>query len=184
MKYLVFVLCCLFLSGCEKNDDALVELLSFREQIQSQSFRFDANITADYGDELHNFCMLCEFNKEGDMNFTVLEPESISMITGSISNHGAQLTFDDKILAFEMLADGQITPVTAPWILIKTLKSGYINSYGEIGNEMLVKIDDSYESEPFYTDISFSEANMPKRGEIIWQGRRILCVEIENFAFL
>jgi len=36
---------------------------------------------------------------------------TISGITGSLSQNGGKLTFDDKALAFDVMADGLVSPV-------------------------------------------------------------------------
>lgn len=183
-RWSVLIVLCLFLSGCSAKNDTLSEIITFRDLIQKQSFQFEAEVTADYVNALHQFRMLCSFDNDGGMVFTIMEPESISQITGTVSNEGGALTFDDKILAFEMLADGQITPVSAPWILIKALRGGYIHGSGETDEGILAQIDDSYADDAFRVDVQFTDEIIPQFGEILWQGRRILGIEIENFTFV
>jgi hypothetical protein len=47
-----------------------------------------------------------------------------------------------------------------------------------------VAIDDSYGEDALHLDIWLDENDLPKRGEILWKGRRILSLDIENFVFL
>ena len=83
-----------------------------------------------------------------------------------------------------MLADGQVSPVSGPWILMKTLRSGYLTSCGMEAGCIRVAIDDSYADDALHLDIWLDEKDLPKRGEILWKGRRILSLDIENFVFL
>ena len=97
---------------------------------------------------------------------------------------GGKLTFDGQALSFALLADEQVTPVSAPWLLIRTLRSGYLTSCGEEGGTVRVAIDDSYEEDALHLDIWLDENDSPQRGEILWQGRRILSVSVTNFVFV
>ena len=94
--------------------------------LQAQQCTFDVSITADYGDKLHQFSVFCQGDSQGNLTFTVNEPESIAGITGKISDTGGKLTFDDTALQFDTMADDTISPVSAPWIFLKTL-FGYLS---------------------------------------------------------
>jgi hypothetical protein len=82
--------------------------------------------------------MDCEADSQGSVSFRVVSPESISGITGSVDRDQGKLTFDDKALAFDLLADGQLSPVSAPWVMIHTLRGGYLSSCAESGDGMLL----------------------------------------------
>jgi hypothetical protein len=144
----------------------------------------DVSIIADYGDKLYSFVMACTFDHAGDMQFCVKEPQTIAGITGTIKMDGGFLTFDDQAVAFPLLADEQLTPVTAPWIFMKTLRGGYIRYAGQEGENLRVYIDDSYEEDSLQLDILLDAGQAPLQAEIIWQNRRILSLTIENFTIL
>ena len=116
------------------------------------------------------------------MQFTVTDPDSISGITGQISKEKAALTFDDRVLVFPKLADDQVVPVTAPWIFINSLKSGYLTGCGKEDEGVCIYIDDSYEDNLLYLQIYTDESSIPIRAEIIYKDRRILTVDIKNFT--
>ena len=118
------------------------------------------------------------------MTFTVQQPEAIAGITGTVSATGGKLTFDKEALAFEWMADGQITPVAAPWVLMHTLRSGYLTSCGREGEILRMAIDDSYADDALHLDIWLDEQDLPKYAEILWQGRRILSIKVKNFQFV
>lgn len=185
VKLSALVLCAsVFLFGCKASNDCLDKAVSFRNKLlKSDGCSFRSEITADYGEKVFQFAMACTADNEGNVTFEVTEPESISGIGGKITAQGGAITFDDQILAFQSLTDGQITPVNAPWLLIKTLRSGYIRSCTDTDDGFEVSIDDSYEENALRLIISF-ENEIPEECEIYWKGRRILTVEIENFAFL
>ena len=185
MKRAVVILCMLFLlAGCNK-DSALDKAMTIRERLlQSEGCSFDAVITADYGESLYTFTMQCQTDAQGTLKFTVTQPETIEGITGSVSAEGGRLTFDDQVLAFQTMADGQVTPVSAPWLFIKTLRSGYLTACGQDGEYIKIAIDDSYQENALHLDIWISEDECPVRTEILWKGCRVLSLEIKNFVYV
>ncbi len=157
--------------------------MAFRTKLLAGSATFDAAITADYGDKTYTFSADCVVDAQGELTFSVTEPQSIAGITGTVSAKGGKLTFDGHALAFELLADGQVTPVTGPWILMNTLRSGYLTSCGAEGEKLRLAIDDSYKDDALHLDIWLDGNDLPERGEILWQGRRILSIAVSNFKF-
>ena len=179
------VLMLILLSGCSGKHAQLENVMALRSKMLVRSYTFTAQITADYGDKLYEFAMDCQVDGQGNVQFAVSKPESISGVTGQISQSEGKLTFDhDKAVAFELLADGQLAPVAAPWVLIRALRSGYLTSCAQEGEMLRVAIDDSYEEDALHLDIWLDSQERPVRGEILWQGRRILSMKVVNFCFL
>ena len=173
------------LAGCGKEDDCLERGMALRNKLlQSSGYSFQAEITADYGDKTYEFTMQCSVDKNRNLTFTVTEPESIGGISGVISGAGGQLTFDNTVLAFDLLADGEVSPVSAPWLLIKTLQGGYLSSCGMDGENLRLTIDDSYEADALQLDIWLDDQDLPDHAEILWQGRRVLSLDVEDFTFV
>lgn len=177
---LISILC-----GCRNGKEELEGALALRQRLlNSDGCAFSAEITADYGEELYQFTVDCHGDKQGNLAFSVVAPESIAGITGKITELGGSLTFDDVVLAFPPMADGQFTPAAAPWIFLKTLRSGYIVSSTSEGSLTYLQIDDSYSNEALHLDIWLNEEQNPVRGEILWQGRRILSLSVKDFKIL
>ena len=158
--------------------------MEFRSVLLSKCVAFDTIITADYGDKTYTFGAYCEADTNGTLTFTVTAPETIAGITGKFSQNRGKLTFDNQALAFPMLADGQVTPVSGPWILMNTLRSGYLTSCGKEGQGLRLSIDDSYQDDALHLDIWLDADDNHVRGEILWQGRRIVSMEVKNFRFV
>lgn len=159
--------------------------MALRERIlQSQGCSFSATVTADYGEKVYRFTTDCNTDREGNLLFTVKAPETISGINGRILHKTGQLTFDDVVLAFELVADGEISPVSAPWIMMQTLRGGYLSSCGYDADGLRLTIFDSYKEDALQLDVWLTEAGDPAYAEILWQGRRILSITVENFTFL
>lgn len=181
----VLLLCMFFLCGCASSDSDLDGALHFRQKlISSEKCQFVCKITADYTDKLYTFSMECSYDDTGTMYFTVLSPESISGITGCFDQEGGKLTFDSQALLFPMLAEGQISPVSAPWLFIKTLRGGYIRGCGKEEESIHLIIDDSYQEYALQADIWTDSSFTPYYCEFLWQGRRIVSMEIESFSCL
>lgn len=182
---LLLVVVLLGCNGCNSMDADLNCALELRDSILSgNGISFDTCITADYGENLYDFSMYCTADENGNTTFTVTEPDTISGISGLVSESGGEITFDDKILIFELLADGQITPVSAPWLLVHTLRSGYIGACGRDSDGVHIQFDDSYNDEALQLDIWTGDNGVPMYAEILWQGRRIVSMRIENFTIL
>lgn len=163
------------------NNDALDSMMDLRADLLSGPCDFHAEVTADYGDKLHTFGMYCEGDSKGDLGFEVTAPDTIAGIEGSISGKTGKLNFDDTALSFPLLADGQVSPVSAPYLLLKTLRGGYVRSAGEDGELVRVTVDDSYEEDALQMDIWLDGENLPVRAEILYDGRRILSMVIKDF---
>ena len=172
----------LVLTGCSGKNMELERGLALRSRLLSgQGCSFDITVTADYGDELYSFTMNCQGDSKGNLTFCVIEPESIAGITGTVSEEGGKLTFDDAALEFSLMADGQLSPVSAPWIFLRTLRSGYLTSAGVEDSLLRLTIDDSYEDDALQLDIWLDELDIPIRGEVLYADRRILSMDVSNF---
>ncbi len=183
-KVAVALLIAFLLCGCKQAGKPLDNAISLRNKIlESNGCSFMATVTADYGEKLYVFSMDCTCDKEGNLIFSVTKPDSIAGITGKISALGGALTFDDKVLAFQTIADGQITPVTAPWLFIKTLRSGYMNGCTEDREGYWISVDDSYHEDALRLNI-FVENNSPVSSEVFWEGRRVISIAVEHFTYL
>ena len=171
----------LLLSGCSTNEP-MEKALSLRSNLlSSPGCSFTAKITADYGDSLESFTLSCLGSSTGQICFTVTEPESISGITGTLSQEGGALTFDDHALGFGFLTDDQLSPVSAPWIFLRTLRSGYLTSACQEGEKIHISGRDSYEDSALLADIWMEAGNLPVRCELLYRSRRILTLEIRDF---
>lgn len=181
-KLAVLLIVLLFLGGCSGKQEELERAMALRAKLLASECSFHAKITADYGDKLHVFAMACQGDSRGNLTFTVTEPESITGITGIISQDGGKLTFDDTALAFPLMADDQLTPVSAPWILLKTLRGGYLRTANAEGELLHLTIDDSYEEDALQLDIWLNGDSQPVQADILYDGRRILTLEVTNFV--
>ena len=181
MKIAVAAVLLLLLCGCSGKNEELDRAMALRAQLLGHDCSFDAEITADYGDKLHTFGMHCVGDNDGVVRFEVTSPDTLAGITGILNGEEGKLTFDDQGVAFSMLADGQVTPVSGPWILMKTLLGGYITACNEEDGFLHLMINDSYADDALELEIWLDGESRPIQTEIGYDGRRILTMEIENF---
>lgn len=186
MKKSVAVLCMIFLlTGCAGKRDLMDRCMALRADLLAcEGCSFDAQITADYGDAIQEFTLTCQGKSDGTLGFEVLEPDSIAGITGRFSSDAGQLTFDDVALQFPLLADDQVTPVSGPWLLLKTLLGGYLTGCTMEEDLLRLSIMDSYQEDALQLEIWLDPQDRPVLAEILYGGRRILTMEIENFRIL
>lgn len=184
-KYAALFLFFTLLTACSAKTNEMEAGLELRSKLlQATACSFEAGITADYGDKIHTFTMNCNANSKGDITFTVKEPDVISGISGTLSGEGGNLTFDETALHFELMAEDQLSPISAPWIFLKTLRGGCITSAGMDHERILLSIDDSYEEDALRLDIWLNSENVPEEAQILFDGRRILSVSVEHFEIL
>ena len=175
----------LFLLGCDKPDKSMTEVLNFRERIlHAGNCTFQAEIAADYGSDIYRFSVDCTADREGNIIFMITNPESISGISGGISAAGGQLTFNGAVLGFPLLANGELSPVSAPWIFFNSVRSGYLISCASDADGIRLTVNDSYEEDALQLDIWMKDSCVPYYAEILWRGRRILTLEVDNFEVL
>lgn len=179
----VFLLSAILLSGCFSQSVSTNPGLELRSALlEAEGCSFQAEITADYGDTLCGFTMDCKGDREGNLEFSVAEPQSIAGITGNIRGGKGNLTFDDVSLGFPLLADNQLSPVSAPWIFLKTLRTGYMTSGGNDGDLIRLSLDDSFDKDALHADIWLDSQNTPVKCEILHAGRKILSITVKDFV--
>lgn len=171
------------LTGCG-GEKGVEEATSIRSRIlQGERCEFTAEITADYSDAVYVFKMHCVCDASGNIHFEVISPDSIAGITGQLQGDGGRLTFDEHALLFSLLADGRLSPVSGPWILMRALRSGYISGCESSEDGLTIHIDDTYDQNALQVIVK-TQQQLPILGEVYDHGKRILTIYIEDFSIL
>ena len=153
-KCVVWILLLLFISGCDHTSKEIEKSMQFRSRIlQSSQCRYTAEITADYGDQLCVFTLDCTADNAGKVSFTVVEPSDISGISGELTGEGGRLVFDDVALSFPLMADDLLSPISAPWIFMKAIRSGFLQSACTENGGICLSIEDQYKEDILLLDI-------------------------------
>lgn len=184
MKLAALLLALVMLTGCGTHQEELQRAMGLRTKLLTCACSFDAEITADYGDAVHTFGVYCETDSQGNLGFRITAPETIADITGRIRAGEGELTFRDTAVAFPLMAEEQISPVSAPWVFYTALRNGYLTAAGMEEDLLWLTIDDSYEEDALTVDVWLDDEDRPVRAEILYDGRRILTLKIENFQIV
>lgn len=173
------------LPGCSRGNEVAAKMFDLRARLlSSNGYTFDTEIAADFGDKVYMFAMSCQADNAGNVTFTVTLPETIAGISGVIDSNGGKLTFDDVALTFELLADGRLSPVSAPWVLVHTLHYGYITACAQADEGVMVSINDSYEDDALKLSVYLDRNGLPVGAEVFSDDNRILSLSVNNFTFL
>lgn len=171
-----------FLMGCGGPDPAMDAALALRTRcLGAEKVCFRTDIRADYITEYEDFSLECEIGQDGTAAFRVLDPEDIADIRGSVRGTEGTVEFDETVLAFPLLAQGRLSPVSGPWVLLKAIRSGCIIAAGQEGELLHVTIDDSYADNALTVDL-WLEDGTPTQAEIAWEGRRCLMMTFDDFS--
>ena len=184
-KKSLLLLCVLFLSGCTAPQKELDTAMDLRSKLlKASSVTFETNILADYGDITHSFSMSCSVSPSGSLSFSITQPDSINGISGTLCGDGGEFIFDQTALCFPLLAEEQLSPVSAPWVVMNSLRSGYLAAAGTENGCLHITIDDSFQNKSLRTDIWFDTQLLPEYADILYDGKRILSLHVTNFTIL
>ena len=182
MKKRWLLLLVVFLVGCSARDPAMEAALELRSRcLAAKQVQFRAQISADYIDRIEFFSLECIHNADGTMSFRVLGPVDIEGIGGTVSGTEGTVEFDDTVLAFPLLAEGRLSPLSGPWVLMKAICTGNILAAGQEGELVHLTIDDSYADKALTVDL-WLDGGMVCEAEIAWEGLRYLTMTVEEFS--
>lgn len=184
MKLIVAVMVVCMLCGCSSGNSALDRAVQLREELlAADTCSFDVFVTAHYPNAVYQFELSCTVNN-GKLRFAVTSPETIHGICGEISENDADLSFDDTVLAFPIMAEDRLTPVSAPWIFYNTLRSGYLAACTETEDGLTISIDDSFLENPLHLQIRTNVNEIPVYAEIYHQDKMVISLDVSNFTLL
>ena len=155
--------------------------LALRSRCLSGNVSFEAEIRADYITNIECFRLDCAFDENGEMAFCVSEPDDIEGIRGTVAGTEGTVVFDEVVLGYPLLAEGRLSPLAAPWVLVKALREGCIVAVGQDGELLHLTIDDSYGADALTLDIWLEEGKV-EEAEIAWEGRRCVTMTVEDFS--
>ncbi len=143
---------------------------------------FTADVQADYGDRVYGFTMACRY-EGGEAQMEILAPDAIAGISAKTSQGGTELRFDGAELDFGQLANGFVSPVATPWLLVQCWMEEYIAYAGADGDLERITYLRGYHEEELAVDTWFRDS-IPVHAEVAQEGVRRLTVEIRNFQMI
>ena len=168
--------------GCTGPDPAMEAALELRTRcLAAETVSFRTDIRADYITQFEEFSLECQVGRDGAAAFRVLEPEDIADIRGTVRGDEGTVGYDGTVLAYPLLADGRLSPVSGPWMVMKAIRSGCILAAGQEGEKIHVTIDDSYADNALTVELWLEEGAVTE-AEIAWEGRRVLSMTFDGFS--
>ena len=176
-----FPILLVFFLGCSARDPAMEEALALRSRCLGGTVSFRTELRADYITNIESFALDCSFSETGEMAFTVIAPDDIAGIQGTVTGTEGTVVFEDVVLGYPLLAEGRLSPLAAPWVLVKALREGCIIAVGREDEVLHLTIDDSYADNALTVDI-WVEDGQVEAAEIAWEGRRCVTMTVEDFS--
>ena len=171
-----------FLLGCSGPDPAMETALDLRSRcLASPAVRFRAEIRADYITGFEEFTLDCETSPDGTVAFRVAHPEEIADICGTVRQDEGTVEFDGAVLAYPLMAQGRLSPLGGPWVVMKAIRSGCIIAAGQEGELTRVTIDDSYADNALTVDVWLRDGQVIQ-AEVAWEGLRCLVMTFDDFS--
>lgn len=181
-RALCVILICLICTACSSEAE-LSPAIDFRsELVSSGGASFSAEVLADFGQTVQTFCMDCRSDGVGKLTFTVTAPETLSGITGTVTDSGGTITYDGMAMDFGLLANGNVIPAAAPAIVCACWIDAYISSTGQEGDGCRVTYEKDFEEKALTVDTWF-EKNIPICAEVCYNDKRILSITFDDFSF-
>lgn len=181
----LMILLCLLTACGSKETDALQAPMKFRTQLlDAGGCTFSAAVTADYGDSVQQFTLLCDCRTDGTASMEITAPETVAGIRADIEKSGGKLTFEDTAVGFGTLADGNVAPIAAPSLLVSAWTEAYISAAGSEGTQLRVTYEKGYNEEQLFVDCWFDEKNIPICAEICYNDKTVLKMELTDFSFV
>lgn len=179
----VFAAALILLTGCSAEHDAMQKTLDFRQDLLSAGgCSYIADVTADYGEYLYEFTLQCTY-RDGYGELTVLKPDLISGIRGRCSGDAATVSFDGAILEYGDLSEGNLAPLSVPWLFGSAWQSDEILFASNDEKNTRATIQKGYDEDKLILDTWFADG-IPTAGEVRGtDGRRVLTVQFRDFSF-
>lgn len=182
LKYAVPMMLLLLLCACGAAKDTAQVPVSFRTELcGAGGCQYVLALTADYGEYVREFSLVCRSDVAGATGFTVLSPQAAEGITGTVSGTGADVSYGDTVLAVEAFESRRISPMAAPYLLTKAWSDGYITAWGRDGGWEQVDYALGYGNQQL-TITTWFDGQMPVRAEISDGQAALITCEISEFT--
>lgn len=173
---------CLLLTGCSGENQTMQQALDFRASLlEAGGCTFQADLTANYDDQVFRFKLACNYDTQNGATMTILEPQTLSGISASISGDGARLEYDGVSLALGKLAGGRVAPMALPQLLGKSWCEAYVYAAGQEGEACRLTYKLGYEADELTIDTWLTAAGQPTRCELAYQGEMLLSADLSDF---
>ncbi|MBP3633111.1 MAG: hypothetical protein J6J43_00870 [Oscillospiraceae bacterium] len=176
---LLLVLC---LTGCKAEGPTQTALDLRTKLMQAQTCGFTAQIRSDHGEKVYEFTADVRYSPEETV-VEITSPEELQGIRAKVTEDGAKLEYDGVELTFGTLANGKVSPMSAPWLLVQCWIGEYISHAGADGELERVTYLRGYDDEEIMLDTWLNVDGIPAYAEVAYDGVRCLSIQIRDFQF-
>lgn len=174
----------LALAGCNSAAKYEEEFADYRASLgESAGISLTANVRADYGEKILEYTLRYEENAFGN-TVEVLSPELVSGVKAHFEENRGTLEFDGLILDGANLTKDGLTPLSALFEIVKSLKSGYLQK---------LWIEDSDNGAELVSELAVSDSSIqtlwmdaasmtPLRSEIKSENKTVIYCEIFDWT--
>ncbi len=184
---------CLLLVACGGKTDADADQLALdirAEYIAMTACAGQMELTADYGERVYVYLIDFDYEKEGQLVLTVLEPDNIAGITARVDSEGTRLEFDGVTLETGSLSPDGLSPIDGLPALLTQAREGCIVECGfeQIGETETLRIccrdPEAASGENTEAAIWFDKSNHEMvKGEISVEGYTVIRCDFITFTF-
>ena len=172
------------LTGCTAGEAPMQRALDLRTSLMNAGgCSCTAAIRAEYEDRAYSFTVACTYTDDG-ANITVLQPREIAGISAAVSADGARVIFEDVELDLGQMAEGNVSAMSAGWLLPHCWESAYIDCAGTDGDLYRITYLEGYNEEELTVDTWLDETQTPVYAEVSYDGIRCLTIQYSDFQFL
>ena len=130
-----------------------------------------------------SFTLDCVFSPETGASVTVTEPESIAGIQAQVKDTAASVSYDGMQLGLGSLADGNLAPLAAPYVLGQCWAGSTSTRPARRTAFCARPIGWATRKRELVVDTWFSQEPLaPVRAEISFEGRMVLRTDISAFS--
>jgi outer membrane lipoprotein-sorting protein len=176
----------LLLSGCAQGGTNPAEELALQLRTSYLNMTYydaEANITADYGDQVFTYTLQVEATQSGG-TLTVLEPEEVAGVAITWREGETTLIYDGISLETGALSPDGLSPTDCIPLILTALQRGSITEAtleeGEDSSLLVLSLDNPYELSQGSSQITVwadSETYALRRAEIAWEGATVVTAE-------
>lgn len=172
------------LCGCKAEDDAMQRALDVRAALlQAGGCRFTGNVRVSYDESVFDFTMDCTYQTDGASQMEITAPQSLKGIRASLGKDDAQLRFEDTVVSFDGLAEGNFAPMAFPLLLGQCLCEDYISAAGRDNGALRVTYLHDYDEKELRVEVWFAEdALQPQYAEVYHKGKLLLSAQLSDFT--
>ena len=141
-------------------------------------------ITADYGRRVYQYQLAAAGDGEETV-LTLTAPETVSGLTARLTKEDGMLEYDGLSVETGPLDSDGLTPVSALPVLVEAVRSGYMTACSLEEGVLRVDCGDPQGTPGAGREVSLwfsEETHALTRGEILWDGFRVISCEFLEFT--